>query len=867
MSEGKFSQPRPHRDEERQIEESFRQLTEDKHRRKKVYTVEDDISRTVQDIAAQNTSVPEDNVRLFERSTRLEETIQAAPGQEHLRQPGPTRTQETYAAPKRQTYAPPAQQVYNTQPEASHTGQPQQPYGSQPRQTYTGQPQQPYGSQPRQTYTGQPQQPYGSQPRQTYTGQPQQPYGTQPRQTYTGQPQQPYGSQPRQSYTAQNRQNAAVPDRSHGFTEEDMDLLFEDPYTAPKRPFPQQPIFPEETEAEEEPDFIDKLLNLGKSFKKHQTPIILGLCGAAVLLIVLFVSVFLTGSKDSSLGDVIFPNVYVADIALGGMTKNEAITALKNATQNTYTALDMVIDLSGTEIRLSPKNTKANLDAKAAAEAAFAYGRTGSKQQQEQAYQDALEEEHIIAALPYLQLDVEYIQDVLYDYAADTGSTLTQTSYGLEGDEPELSADKFNEKAPTQTLVIIMGTPGIGFDAKDVYEKVLDAYSLHQFLVEVENVESVTQPDPIDLEEIYEEFYIKPVNASVNLQNFKTEAGSYGYGFDLEAAQKLVDKAQPGEVLRIPMEYIAPDILEGDAFYKDTLGEHQTRSTGNDDRNRNLQLACDAIDGTILNPGESLSFSSLMNKVSGFRTAPEDAGREEVQQGGVSQVASTLYYAALMSDLNIASRSNHAYLPSFIDYGLDATSSLKISNTTGYPIQIQAEYSGGYVKVEILGTEERDYYVMLESSISSSTSPETVYQEFPYDNDEGYEDGDVIEEGSAGYLVKSYRVRYDRKTGKELSRDFITNSQYAATDRIIARVEAPPETEPPTEPPTEAPTEAPTLPPTEPSMEPSAPPTTDEAPPSSEMTQEQSLQEEQSSQDDHFSQNHWPQFPFGPGRW
>jgi len=277
------------------------------------------------------------------------------------------------------------------------------------------------------------------------------------------------------------------------------------------------------------------------------------------------------------------------------------------------------------------------------------------------------------------------------------------------------------------------------------------------------------------------------------------------------------------------MEYIAPEILDNDSFFQDTLGEYQTRGTGNDARNKNLQLSCNALDGTVLNPGESLAFSTVLNKVSGFQMAPEDSGQEDANRGGVSQIASTLYYAALLSDLNISSRSNHSYLPSFIDYGLDAQADLKISNTTGYPIQINASYSGGYVKIEILGTEERDYYVMLESSISSSTNPKTVYEEYEYDNEEGYEDGDVIEEGSAGYLIKSYKVKYDRKTGKELSSDFITNSQYPAVDRILARV-APPETEPPTEPPTEAPTVPPTnVPPT------TVPPTT--VPPTEAPTQ------------------------------
>ncbi len=691
MASGKFSQPRPHRDEERQIEESFRQLTADKNRRrKKAYTVEEEIQNTVREISDPEVSLSRESGLPFEHSTRLEQTAQVPLDQLPPRQPAmpPQHAQRTQRAP-----------TYDLIPE-------------------------------------------------------------------------------------------------------DLDTFFD----------AQEPV--EETAyPEEEPDFIDKLMNLGNFFRNHQTPIILGLCGSAVLLILLFVSIFFLGGKQDD-HTALAGNVSIAGVNISGMTKQQAMAAVAEVTDTTYRYNDMVVDLGTTQLLLTPKETGAQLDVKAAVEAAFALNDS--------------QEQQFVALLPYLQLNTDYIYGTLQSYAADTGSTLTQTTYGLEGDEPELSADKFQENAPTQTLIITMGTPGIGFDAKETYEKVLDAYSLHQFLVEVEQVESVSEPEPIDLEAIYEEFYIEPVNASVNLQNFQTQSGSYGYDFDLEAAQKLVDQAQNGDVLRIPMRYIAPEILNADAFFNDSLGQHQTRGTNNDNRNKNLQLACAALNGTVLNPGESLSFSNMLKNISGFRVAPEDTGREEVLQGGVTQVASTLYYAALLSDLNVSSRSNHDYLPSYIDYGLDATDGLKVVNSTGYPIRIDAAYTGGYVKVEILGTEERNYYVMLESSISSSIPSETVYEDYPYDNDEGYEDGDVIEEGSAGYLVKSYQVKYDRQTGRELSRDFITNSQYAAVDRVVARVEEPPvETEPPTTeaptlPPTEAPTEAPTETPTE---APTTPPT------------------------------------------
>ena len=670
MSEGKFSQPRPHRDEERQIEESFRLLTEEKKRlRKKTYNVEEDIQKTVQEISAQEVSLPEENALPFERSVKLEETVQIAPDSLPPKKPAP---------------------------------QPQMPRRKP----------------------------------------------------------------------------------EYDLISEDLDAFFAEQPQEPEVPF-----------REDEPDFIDKLMSFGEFFRKHQTPVILGICGAALLLIVLFVSIFFAGGKEPQEA-ALAGNILIADVNISGMTREEAITAVKQVADASYRNNDMVVDLGTTQLILSPRDTGVQLDVQAAVDAAFAM-----KPSQELQY---------VALLPYLQLNTDYIFDTLSKYAEDTGSTLTQTSYGLEGDEPQLSTDQFRENQPAQTLVIIMGTPGVGFDAKNVYEKVLDAYSLHQFLVTVENVESATEPEPIDLEAIYQEFYIAPVDASINLLTFETVPGSYGYEFDLKQAQELVAKAQYGEVLRIPMKYIAPEILTQDSLFRDTLGQHQTRGTNDENRNVNLQLACSALNGTTLNPGESLSFTSILKKASGYRLAPEDTGLVEVEQGGVTQVASTLYYAALLSDLNISSRTNHKYLPSFIDYGLDACKDLTLLNSTGYPIRIDAQYAGGYVKVAIMGTEERNHYVMLDSSISSSTAAKTVYENFPHDNAEGYEDGDVIQEGSAGYLIKTYKVKYDRKNAKELSRDFLTNSQYPAVDRIVARVEAPPETEAPTLPPTE-----PTTPPTE----------------------------------------------------
>lgn len=600
-------------------------------------------------------------------------------------------------------------------------------------------------------------------------------------------------------------------------------------------PFPDEP---------EEPDWIDRAMDFVHT---HRTWVLAGLSALALVLLISVVAVFLLSSSDPY-DNRILDNVYLADVSVGGMTKKEAAEALRKTLGQSYAQTDLVLDLGDLSLPLFAKSAKVTVDAKAAAKAAFDYGRTGSPAEQAQALADAQSGPQVLSLLPYLKMDTQYLQTTLQAYADQAGSTLKQTSYTLEGDRPELATDKFDEKNPTQTLVITMGTPGVGFDTATVYQQVLESYGLHRFQVKVQTVSHDTQPDPLDWEAVQKAVCIEPVDVTLNMQTFQPIPGSYGYDFDLEAAQKAVEQAEFGQEVRIPMRYVAPEVLEDDVLYRDVLGEYQTKHTSNSNRNTNLRLACEALNGKILKPGESLSFNDTLGKRTtdkGYKPAPAYAGQELVDQvgGGICQVSSTLYYSVLLADLDVLSRINHGLVPSYIPYGLDATVSwggpdFKFRNNTNFPVKLEAQVTDGYVKIRILGTEERDYYVKMEYKITDTQEPETEYQDFPHDNPKGYEDGDVIQEGSTGYTVKTYKLKYNRKTNELISRDFEANSQYQTVKKIVARVE-PEETTAPTEPSTQPPTEAPTEPtptqPTEPSTEPSSEPTTTPEP--SETTQ------------------------------
>ena len=622
---------------------------------------------------------------------------------------------------------------------------------------------------------------------------------------------------------------------------------------AAAKPIPEapavQPHMPEEGEEydEEEDDEEDLTFfeKFGLFFSRNRKVLLVSIC-SILLAAVLGVSAFVFFSAASDPYDnLILNNVTIAGVNVGGMTKADAEAALSVVADRTFSALEMVIELPGETLRLSPAATGAKLNVSAAVKAAYSYGRTGSEAERNADYEASFKGNHTIGLLPYLELDEDYIRDALDQYAARYGSTLTQSTYTLEGARPPLDAESFSESNPCQTLVITMGTPGIEVDTDGIYEKIVDAYSLCQFQVKVKEIPVQEEPKPLDLEQIHSSVYVEAKNATVNLHTYKPVPGSYGYGFDLEKAKALVEQADYGETVTVALEYIIPEVMEDNVFFRDVLGSCETPHTKDEDRNTNLKLACEALNGMVLNPGDEFSYNDALGertKEKGYMPAPSYSGEDTVDTygGGICQVSSTLYYCTLIADMEIVFRVCHGFAPTYIDLGMDATVSwgnpdFKFKNTSNFPIRIDAEVSDGMVKIKLMGTDEKDYYVKMENEITN-TIPYGIYSEY-HEPGTGYIEGQYIQTGVIGYNVRTYRCKYNKETDELISRDFEAYSNYKMKDCIKATL-IPPETTPPetqAPAPEPAPTEAAPAPEPAPTEAPPAPePAPTEAPPAPE---------------------------------
>lgn len=136
-----------------------------------------------------------------------------------------------------------------------------------------------------------------------------------------------------------------------------------------------------------------------------------------------------------------------------------------------------------------------------------------------------------------------------------------------------------------------------------------------------------------------------------------------------------------------------------------------TKSNGSAARNNNLAVACRAINGTIVAPGETFSFNEVVGKrtpARGYQIAP--TGNGEAYGGGICQVSTTMFNVALLANMKITRRSQHKSAATYVPKGRDAMiyttkNDFRFVNDSDYYIKIQAKASGGTVTITFLTRE------------------------------------------------------------------------------------------------------------------------------------------------------------------
>ncbi len=526
----------------------------------------------------------------------------------------------------------------------------------------------------------------------------------------------------------------------------------------------------------------------------------------------------------------ILPNVVVGGVNIGGMTQEEATSALRVSVYDRISKQSLSVELPGATLTIAPADAKIDLDLEALVADAYAYGRSGSQLDNMLTRAKAENTTRTIALLSYLNLDLAYIRTAVETFCDSYSIQISQPTVTIQGErpvyvappeedpeDPENPGDSQEPEEPKpsveevpvvhQVMTITTGTPQFLLDSGDLYDAVLDAYSLLQLAVSYE-APSRIEPEEVDLQAIFDTYCVLPQDAALDSKTYTITPEVVGYGFDINAVQTLLDEAGYGQQIQVTLDFLMPDITAKayGSFFKDVLASYTSQSsdTSNNNRNTNLKLSCQAIDGYVLKAGESFDLNLVLGPRTtdrGYKTAPNYTGSTTSSVGGgINQTASTLRYCAMLAGLQIDEYHTHRHAVPYTPTGTDATiaygsDNLVFTNNTEFPIRITAEATGDLVTIQLLGTGISEQESRIEVEVIETVQPGTVFQSMTQNNVYGYQDGQVLISAITGYTVRVYLCYYDPETGDMLDRVQLTTATYEMRNQTVVRIENAPVTD------------------------------------------------------------------------
>ncbi len=339
-----------------------------------------------------------------------------------------------------------------------------------------------------------------------------------------------------------------------------------------------------------------------------------------------------------------------------------------------------------------------------------------------------------------------------------------------------------------------------GLTKEETIEKLLDTYTWNLQLGYDDKVQPMENPLPEKVEKLVEQIYSEnvnngneiynldlsdiedsirsqiekaaekwnkaPLNGQLTGRNEESKTWIYSEGTNgveinqekaVQDVMNAVNNKKFEETIFVESSQTSPNLSAAAAKkeYK-VIGNFSTITTDNQNRNNNINLAVNALNGLVIFPGEEFSF----NRTTGNRTIergykPAGAYRNgefvEEPGGGVCQVSSTLYNAIIFSGIKTKERNPHSFEPSYVIPGEDSMVSydgysgpdLRFVNRQNTSVAIRAVFENKKLTVSIIGMP------ILTEGVKMSMRSEKVKEYDPpapkYEEDQALQTGQEVE--------------------------------------------------------------------------------------------------------------------------
>ena len=438
-----------------------------------------------------------------------------------------------------------------------------------------------------------------------------------------------------------------------------------------------------------------------------------------ISFIIIFFILFLGITLYISSSDKIITGIYIKGVEVAGLTKEQAIEKVTNEFNNVLPN-NLTVVHGEYETQLNLEDLGTNLNIEEAVNRAYNIGRDSN------IFKNMGTIIKNLVSINNLDLNVtvntEQCTSILNDISTKLPDTVVQSSYYVEGNKLIITRGKSGN--------VVDVTPSI----ENIKNKIQD---LTYASSKIELVTVAKDPDAIDIDKIHNEIYKEPVNAYYTTNPYVVYPHENGVDFNISVDEAKAMLNDVKDEYEIPLKYTAPSVttnMIGTEAFPDLLAKFSTNYNARDtDRTTNLRLAAEKINGTVLMPGETFSYNTVVGErtiAAGYKEAAMYQNGEVVDGlgGGICQISTTLYNAVLYSNLEIVERRNHQFVPSYAKAGRDATVvygsiDFKFKNTRNYPVKILCTVSGGVAKCEIYGLKENpDYDVEITSRVTETTA-------------------------------------------------------------------------------------------------------------------------------------------------
>lgn len=417
--------------------------------------------------------------------------------------------------------------------------------------------------------------------------------------------------------------------------------------------------------------------------------------------------------------DTISQGIYISGVDVSGLSIKQARDKVQEYYDKVLKA-DIVLVHKDYETYIKPSEIELEFDITSSVNYAYNIGKNGNIFSDNYYVFDALL--NGVNITPTYTLNKQLLTQFLEKASTEIPDAVIESSYYKEG----------------KKLIITKGKDGYIIDplktSSTIQAKIGDLSFLND---KIELTVIAKSPDKINLEEIHKKIHKKAVNASYTKKPYSVTPSSNGLDFDIsmQEAQKLVDESE--DECTIPLKTLYPKVTTNDIgldAFPDLLATFSTTYYASDrDRTTNLKLAANKINGCVLLPDETFSYNEVVGErtiAAGYKEAATYVDGQVVDGlgGGICQISTTLFNAALLANLDMVELYNHQFIPSYVGAGRDATvvygaKDFKFKNTRDYAIKITCTVSGGIAKFKIYGVKEKNEYdVKITSKITSRTS-------------------------------------------------------------------------------------------------------------------------------------------------